>query len=78
MFSSILTPLYNCLVDYPIFYPIIVLSGKAAVLEVERPKSCMDSVGQCEGQGAGVTVTYVTVSCDTQVTTCNLEHVTVG
>ena len=57
------------------------MSGKAAVLEVERPKSCMDSVGHCEGQGAGVTVTYVTyvtVSCDTQVTTCNLEHVTVG
>ena len=54
--------LFNCCLDYPIFYPIIVLSGKAAVLEVERPKSCMDSVGHCEGQGAGVTVTYVTIN----------------
>ena len=69
--------LFNCCLDYPIFYPIIVLSGKAAVLEVERPKSCMDSVGHCEGGSAGVTVTCDTCdTCDTHVTWGNLEHVT--
>lgn len=27
--------MFNCCLDYPIFYPIIVLSGKAVVLGLE-------------------------------------------
>ena len=44
---------FNCCLDYPIFYPIIVLSGKAAVLEVERPKSCMGLSWPLWGTGCG-------------------------
>ena len=30
--SPLLTPLYNCLLDYPVFYPIIVLSHSEVMI----------------------------------------------